>query len=128
MEVADLFVINKADRVGAGETRRDLESMLALAPRQGWRPPIVETVATDGRGTADLADALDRHRVWLADTGEGESRRRRRLTDELAAVVTAELARRAELQMAGPAWEEALADVQQGRCDPWAAAARLLGD
>jgi LAO/AO transport system kinase len=128
MEVADVFVINKADRPGAGETRRDLESMLTLAPSEGWRPPVIDAVATDGRGVAELLDSLGEHRAWLARSGEGERRRHRRLADELAAVVSAELARRAEAHMAGPAWEAALARVVDGRTDPWTAAGELLGD
>ena len=55
MEIADVFVINKADRPGAGETRRDLDAMLDLtATIDGWRPPIVDAVATDGTGVAEL--------------------------------------------------------------------------
>ena len=65
MEVADVFVINKADRAGADETRRDLEQMLELSgafdghdDAHSWRPPIVATVATTGDGVAELWDAV----------------------------------------------------------------------
>ena len=127
MEIADIFVINKADREGAGETRRDLESMLAMSESEGsWRPPVVSTVATKGGGVAELADALAAHRGHLEGSGELERRRRQRVRDELLGVVTTELRRRAVALATGPRWEAALADVLSLRTDPWSAAARLL--
>ena len=125
MEVADLFVVNKADRPGAGETRRDLESMLAMSARTGWHPPVLDTVGTDGTGVADLAAELDRHRAWLADSGEGGRRRAARLERELRGVVTAHLAEQAASSCRGPRWEAALAALLRGETDPWAAAAEL---
>ncbi len=65
LEVADLFVINKADRPGAKETRRDLEQMLDLGRARAWRPLIVETTATNDEGTDALFDAIDAHRRFL---------------------------------------------------------------
>ena len=69
LEIADLFVINKADRPGARETRRDLELMLDLTELGGWRPPIVETVASTGDGVDDLWDAIGGHRDHQIDRG-----------------------------------------------------------
>ena len=63
LEIADLFVINKADRPGARETRRDLEPMLDLTQLGEWRPPIVETVASTGDGVDDLWTAIGDHRA-----------------------------------------------------------------
>src|SRR2546421_4132159 len=55
LEAADIFVVNKADRPGAAETRRDLEFMLHLStPDEGWTPPIISTVASTGEGVDDL--------------------------------------------------------------------------
>jgi LAO/AO transport system kinase len=62
MEVADILVINKADRPGADDTRRDLEQMLELSSARGWVPPIVATVATTGEGVATLWSEVGRHR------------------------------------------------------------------
>ncbi len=126
MEVADVFVINKSDRPGAGSTRQDLEAMLAMGPNDGWTPPIVDTVATDGQGVVELRDTLDEHRRWLVSSGEAEQRRRRRLTEELSAVVAAEVARRAGVLTRGSRWEAALGDVVAGRMDPWQAARELI--
>jgi LAO/AO transport system kinase len=61
LEVADLFVINKADRPGLRETVRDLEQMLDLGEREGWRPPITTTIAADGTGCEELWALLATH-------------------------------------------------------------------
>ncbi len=76
LEIADVFVINKADRPGADETRRDLERMLDLTGADGWRPPVVATAATTGEGVEELWAAIDAHRRHLDDSGELEQRRR----------------------------------------------------
>ncbi len=128
MEIADLFVINKADRPGAGEARRDLEGMLAMAASSSWRPPVIDTVALRGDGVEGLADELERHRCWLRDSGEGARRREQRAERELRDVVAARLVERAEQLCDGPAWTEALRGVVDGRTDPWSAADGLLGD
>ena len=125
MEVADIFVINKADRPGAGETRQDLESMLALSHDAAWLPPVLDAVATEEEGIAALADALDDHRDWLAGSGEGERRRAARLENELRQVVAAHLAERAALTCRGPRWEAVLAEVLAGGRDLWTAAEDL---
>jgi LAO/AO transport system kinase len=75
MEIADVFVVNKADRDGADRTQRDLESMLGMGEHGAWLPPIVPTVASLGKGVAELAAAIDRHRGFLAESGELERRR-----------------------------------------------------
>ncbi|MEZ5238885.1 MAG: methylmalonyl Co-A mutase-associated GTPase MeaB [Microthrixaceae bacterium] len=126
MEVADVFVVNKADRPGADQTVRDIESMLSMSGSRHHRPEVLSAVATRREGVDRLADALDAHRSWLRSSGEGESRRERRARDELAAVITSELARRAEAVVGGPRWDRALSEVLAGRSDPWAAARGLL--
>ena len=87
LELADVFVVNKADRPGASDARRDLEYMLDLGPAahdpSRWRAPIVTTTATDGTGVAELADAIDRHRAWMIEHGELDRRRSHRLRDEV---------------------------------------------
>lgn len=73
MEVAEVFVVNKADRPGAAEARGHLEDMLALArgqPGDAWRPPVVEVSATTGSGVAELWSAVGRHRAWRAAGGQ----------------------------------------------------------
>ncbi len=85
LEVADVFVVNKADRPDARGARRDLELMLDLGHRDdGWRAPIVLTTATEGDGIGDLWVEIERHTAHLHETGELDRRRNRRRRDEVA--------------------------------------------
>ncbi len=65
MEIGDVFVVNKADRPGAARARRDLETMLSMGPRGPWSSPVVETVASEGRGLAELWQQLEAHAAHL---------------------------------------------------------------
>ncbi|MHB1905360.1 MAG: methylmalonyl Co-A mutase-associated GTPase MeaB [Acidimicrobiales bacterium] len=125
LEVADVFVINKADRAGVRETRRDLEQMLDLGGARDWRPPIVETVATSGEGIAELCGALDAHRAHLDGAGLA-ARRRANARAQLEAVVAAALRERVAARSAGAALEAAVEMVLEGRADPYGAAETLL--
>ena len=132
MEIADVFVINKADRPGAGDTRRDIEQMLSMRTQSGWRPPVLETVATTGAGIGELWEAITAHRAHLVDTiVDGTSgldaRRRLRVTAELRGVIAAELQERARLRSTGGDFADAVDGVIDRRIDPWTAADALLG-
>ncbi len=70
MEIADLFVINKADREGVRATKRDIEAMLDLAPKGDWRPRVLETVASLDRGTDEVFEAILDHRKFLETSGK----------------------------------------------------------
>jgi LAO/AO transport system kinase len=126
MEIADVFVINKADRAGGTETAADLESMLALRGDRAWTPPIVSTTATTGDGVTDLWHAIGAHRRWSESTGELDARRERRQRDEVRALVAIELARRAEEATTGERFDTAVADVLAHRIDPATAARGLI--
>ena len=89
LEVADVFVINKADRPGVREARRDLEQMLDLSRPSAWRPEIVETTATAREGVAELWRAVARHRDHLVRSGELVVRRTERVAQELRRVLLA---------------------------------------
>jgi len=128
MEIADLFVINKADRDGARQTRHDLEGMLDLSSSgsTGWRPTVIETVGTTGVGSGELWEAIGAHRRHLESTGDLAERRAQRLRTELALIVEQRLRARVEEQL-DPASRAALdARVAGGELDPWAAADQLL--
>jgi LAO/AO transport system kinase len=125
LEIADVFVINKADRPGADETRRDLERMLDLTAPEAWRPPVVATSATTGDGVPELWAEVRRHRQHLTSTGSLEARRAARVQDELVRIVAALVHERA-LRAGGPELETIAADVAARRVDPWSAAAGLL--
>jgi LAO/AO transport system kinase len=127
LEIADIFVINKADRPGAAETRRDLSMMLDLDTTMGeWRPPIVDTVAHTGEGVDELWSTIDAHHAHLVASGVLEVRRRRRLEDELAAVLLRLLERDVRQLEGGVRWTDAVAAVIERRVDPYQAAADLV--
>ncbi|GGK74159.1 transporter [Planomonospora parontospora subsp. parontospora] len=125
LEIADVFVVNKADRDGTQATIRELRNMLALVER-AWRPPIVPTVAYRGEGGGDVADALDAHLAHLEESGELERRRRARARDEIEAVALAALRSRFA-HLHGDRRLDALAvRVLAAELDPYAAADELL--
>jgi LAO/AO transport system kinase len=127
LEAADVFVVNKGDRPGAAETRRDLEFMLHLsAADDGWTPPIVTTVASTGEGIDDLWRAVGEHRGFLTERGLLEKRRAQRLADELRHVVGQRLEREAYERCRGPEFDRLLRDVLDRRLDPYAAAEQVV--
>jgi LAO/AO transport system kinase len=126
LEIADLFVINKADRPGAREARRDLEQMLDLSQLGAWRPPVLETIAADGTGVEELWGAVSAHRAHLSDSGELAPRRRRRLAGELRRVLSVRLAEQVEQLVEGEAFSEQVAALASLETDPYSAAAALL--
>jgi len=76
MEIADIFIINKADREGAERVEREIRAMQSLAPRSdNWVPPVVKTVASDGTGIADLARAIEEYAAFLQSSELGRKRR-----------------------------------------------------
>ncbi len=132
MEIADVFVINKADRSGVDQTRRDLEQMLDLSDLDhdehgaGWRPPIVATVSTTGDGVAELWDAVLAHREHAESTGLLERRRTHRIREELREIVTERLRERARELCTGERWDELAEQVLDHTVDPWSAADEML--
>jgi LAO/AO transport system kinase len=126
MEIADLFVINKADRKGVEGTRRDLEQMLDLSPPSDWSPPILATVASTGEGVAELWAEVLRHREHLVASGELKRRRAARAEDELHRIVVETLHERAEELWRGPGLRELRARLAAREVDPWAAADEVL--
>src|ERR671917_145387 len=126
LEIADLHVVNKADRPEADRTVSELRTMLSLQPTGIWAPPILETVARTGAGLPELADAFDHHRDWLRDSGELERRERRAAAARVAAVAQDLLLEELESPSTGDAFERAVDDVQHRRTDPRTAGRNLI--
>ncbi len=155
MEIADLYVVNKADRPGAEQLVREVEIMLGIrrgnayrhvSPHHGaahprdvgaepphdqgdWTPPVLTAVAVRGEGVAEAADAFDRHYRYLADSGRLTARRRERLARHTRDVV--------DRALSNLIWEErdgasllaaALDDVVQGRISPYKLAHDIVAD
>jgi len=128
LEIGDVYVINKADREGADQVRRELRSMLALAerPKGAWVPEIVKTVAMTGEGVDDVVAALDAHLAHLRSSGELEARRVRRAREEIEAIAVTSLRERWGDVHARTELDDLAASVVAGTTDPYAAADELL--
>jgi LAO/AO transport system kinase len=130
LEIADIFVVNKADRDGADATYRDIQGMIGLADRAPgeWRPQVVRAVAARGEGIDDIVAAIDKHRGWLVEHGELRRRREARACAEVEAIALGTLRERLGSVRRGTALPTLATEVADGRLDPYAAASRLLSD
>jgi LAO/AO transport system kinase len=130
LEVADVFVVNKADRDGADQVVRDLKYMISLGRREkegpAWRIPIVSTVAARGEGMADVVAAVEHHQTWMADHGELERRRTARAAAEVEAIALAELRNRMGDLRGGDALDQFAKRVMTGELDPYTAADAMI--
>jgi LAO/AO transport system kinase len=124
VEIADVYVVNKADRPGADGTVRDLKAMMSLVRRESgeWRQPVCTTVASEAKGVDDLVAAIAKHHDWLSEGDRLADTRRRRAAAEIRARVDAALRERYKVT-------EALAEaVANGETDVASAARSVLGD
>jgi LAO/AO transport system kinase len=152
LEIADVLVVNKADRDGASNTVRALQAMLDLGTasrtvshhgvtmtvgvpvqegyaqdsKPSWRPPILQTIALEGKGVNEVVDAIERHQAFLAQSGEGESRRRARLAGELEAILRETLLRQLMVKLAPADLAGMVERIAAREIDPYRAADTLL--
>ncbi|WP_327005959.1 methylmalonyl Co-A mutase-associated GTPase MeaB [Dactylosporangium sp. NBC_01737] len=128
LEIADIFVVNKADRDGADATYRDIQGMIGLgerAPGQ-WRPKVLRSTATKAEGIEEIVAAITEHREHLQDTGELRRRRERRAAAEIEAIALGTLRARMEALRGGAVLKELAARVAGGDLDPHTAAGELV--
>jgi LAO/AO transport system kinase len=128
-EIADIFVINKADRDGADRSFLTLQMMLDLeednTPGE-WRPPLLKTIALQGEGSAVLADAVERHLAHLRDSGQLHVRNTRLAQEELRRILSHELLDRLLGRVSSAEWDSLTQGIAERTIDPYAAADRLL--
>lgn len=129
MEIADIFVMNKADRGGADRAEREIAAFLSMAPEEeGWRPPIVRTVASSGEGVEELCRAIDKF-FFYAETPLGKQRKRERWRMRILQMMRQKLLDR----VAGRDGDDALIasrveQIIEGRTDPYTAVEELIKD
>lgn len=126
LEVADIFVVNKADREGADEAVRDLRNMLSIGPKTEWRPPIVKTSTATGEGIDDLWQAIEKHRQHQESSGALERKRRRRILDEVKDMAAFRLRERVAEELTEDSGAFLVEDLDARRVDPYRAAEILL--
>jgi LAO/AO transport system kinase len=149
LEIADILVVNKADRPGADKTVQALEMMLALEPAhsrqvrhhgqliqvespprtadtQAWRVRVLKTIASTGDGVPELVARLDEHRMWLLESGEWAVRERLRAAHALESILRTELTRRILAHMPNTGLDELVEAVRRRETDPYSAASDLM--
>jgi LAO/AO transport system kinase len=127
MEIPDVIAINKMDHPMAKTMLNEVRQVLALGPREGWRPPIVLTEAMRGEGIEQLWEKIEEHRAWLESDGELERRRRRNLSAEVFQVSSTRARRHTEAAVRNDdQLQRLLADVQARRLDPLTAVREIL--
>ncbi|MCK9902933.1 transporter [Parafrankia colletiae] len=137
MEIADLLVVNKADRPGADHTCRDLAAAIrmsgsdsragtATGSPDGWRPEVLRLEAVTGQGLPELVAAIGRHHSWLEESGELARRRLRRAGEEISQIALAGLRARLGALDEGGRLARLAEAVTEGRLDPYTAADTLL--
>lgn len=128
MEIADILVVNKADRPGADEAVRDLMQMLNLGtPRNDWRTPVIKTSSQTGAGIEDLMNAVQKHREWAIASGEAQRRNAEAMRTEIQALMRERVLRELAKRMDQQQLASVVAQVVDKRLDPYGAVDELLG-
>lgn len=128
LEIADIMVLNKADREGANEVLTQLRHTLSFTKPEegGWRVPIKQTVATTGQGVSELVDTIDKHHEHLRSGGELQARLRASLEDELVTLAQEAIGRRVRRKLQDPDAVRLVEQVLARETDPFSAASGLL--
>jgi len=120
MEIADIFVINKSDREGAERVEREIRAMQSLATRNdGWTPPIVKTVATEGVGTKELADAISGYEAYLKKENLAFKKNVENWQERLIEMLRDAMLEKARSQMDGDNLERYAAEIAEHKRDPY---------
>lgn len=130
MEIADIFVVNKADKEGAEATMFELELMLDLEKdkwqKSGWRPPVVSTIAFTNKGVDELWGAINEHREFLLNSGKIEEKRKFRVREEIKAIVSSKIARKIGEKMGDDDIAVLIEMIAKREIDPYSAADLVL--
>jgi LAO/AO transport system kinase len=120
MEIADIFVINKSDREGAERVEREILSLQSLATRNdGWTPPVVKTVASEGKGTTELADAISRYEVYLQNENLAFKKNVENWQERLIEMLRDAMLEKARAQVDGNRLERYAAEIAEHKRDPY---------
>ena len=128
MEIADIFVLNKSDREGTDRFEQQLKAMLSIVPeRNGWRPPVVRTVATDNKGIADLAAHIQQFRKHVEQSGQLQARKVNNWKQRLLGLLESRFLDRVIAHGIGEEGLEAVAaEIAARRRDPYEAVGEIL--
>lgn len=128
MEIADIFVINKVDHNGAERVEREIRGMQSLATRADqWTPPIVKTVASEGRGISELADTIANYQAHQKQTGLDSQRRVHNWEVRLLEMLRDALFQQARAAMSNAELSRLAAQVAEHKCDPYSVIEEITG-
>jgi len=128
LEIADVFVVNKADREGALRIKTELEMMLHLRPAAEWSVPVLLTEATNGKGINELLAAVTRHRDLQRQRRTGAVSSAAARQEEFVAALREEIGRRVEASLENGRLGALLDQVTRGEIDPYQAALKMIDD
>jgi LAO/AO transport system kinase len=129
LEIADIFVINKADRDGAGKAMREIETMVSMGTFQEgeWVPPVLSAVAATDKGTVELLEAVDRHQEYIYQEGNLSRYRREKARVELVEILKTRLIEKAVADLeAHGLLDPLLADMVKKRKDPYSISEKVV--
>jgi LAO/AO transport system kinase len=128
MEIADVFVINKSDRDGAERVEREIHALQSLATRNdGWTPPVVKTVATEGTGTQELADAIIGYEAYLKKENLAFKKNVENWQERLIEMLRDAMLEKARAQMDGRSLERYAAEIAEHKRDPYSLVEEIVG-
>jgi len=128
LEIADIFVVSKADKLGADQTVAELAMMLSLDSKRrkaGWRIPIIKTSALKHEGMTDVVDAMEQHRVYLNESGVQQQRTQRQVRSELQALILHTVIDTLKTKISEDEWNTLVEDVAKRNRDPYSVADEL---
>lgn len=129
LEIADVLVVNKADRPDADAAVAALEMNLNLNPNPGeWRPPVLKTIALTGEGVDQVADAIARHQAYLENAGQRAVKEAARFEEQLRTRLQHELLARALAALPAARWQNLIARITARECDVYAAVEEIVGE
>jgi LAO/AO transport system kinase len=128
LEIADIFVVSKADKNGADQTAAELSMLLSLDPHRrkaGWHIPIVKTSSIKGQGIVELANAVERHHRSLIKTGQMEHRAQRQVRSELQMLILQAVMNALKAEVSEDEWNTMISDITSRERDPYSVASEL---
>jgi len=131
MEIADIFVVSKADKANANQTKAELAMLLSLDSsrrahdQDAWRIPIVMTAAIKDQGIAELVDAIERHRAYLIESGALATRSERQVRSEVQSLILQAAVNALKAQVSEEEWQRLITDITTRECDPYSVANEL---
>jgi LAO/AO transport system kinase len=128
MEIADIFVINKSDREGAERVEREIRAMQSLDNRKdGWTPPIVKTVATQGTGTEDLAEAISGYEMFLTKENLAFQKNIENWRERLVEMLRDAMLEKARAQIDNATLDRYAAEIAEHKRDPYSLVEEIVG-